>query len=104
MNNFPDLSSIKSVHAALQAYRQSIGKETNRHHYKNEVCLMSFAMNGDSKVLFSVKHASHQEVNLYRRVVCMNRRLIHAQIAYGIRKLACRAFVERHLAKAQETK
>ena len=104
MKNYPDLSNIKSVHAVLQAHRQSIGKETNRHHYKNEVCLMSFAMNGDSKVLFSVKHASHQEVNLYRRVVCMNRRLIHAQIAYGIRKLACRSFVERHLAKAQETK
>ena len=104
MKNCPDLANIKSVHAVLQAHRQSIGKETNRHHYQNENRLMSFAMNGDSKVLFSVKHASHQEVNLYRRVVCMNRRLIHAQIAYGIRKLACRSFVERHLAKAQETK
>ena len=104
MKKCPDLSNIKSVHAVLQAYRQSIGKETNRHHYQNENRLMSFAMNGNSKVLFSLKHASHQEVNLYRRVVCMNRRLIHAQIAYGIRKLACRAFVEKHLAKAQERK
>ena len=88
MKNIADPSNIKSVHAALKAYRQSLGKDTNRHHHQNENRLMSFAMNGDSKVLFSMKHASHQEVNLYRRVVCMNRRLIHAQIAYGTRKLA----------------
>jgi hypothetical protein len=44
------------------------------------------------------------KVTCLNEVVCMNRRLIHAQIAYGIRKLTCRAFVERHLAKAQERK
>lgn len=104
MSNCPDISKIKSVHAALQAYRQSIGKETNPHHYKNEVCLMSFAMNGDSKVLFSLKHSSHEEANLYSSVICMNQWLIHAQMTYEQRKVACRAFVERHLTKAQETK
>lgn len=84
--------NISSIQTALKKHRDSLGKETKPHHYINELRLIRFAMTGDSKKAYDLSNLPHEHLNMLRRVICMNRRLIGLHVEYPMRKQACRAF------------
>lgn len=90
---------IGSVQTALKDYRQSIGKLTYPHHYKNEIGLIRYAMTGNFKTHFDLKNLNGKQRWIARRVICLNRRLIRLHVRFKDRKQACREFFLKHQAK-----
>ena len=84
---------IGSVQTALKDYRQSIGKLTYPHHYKNEFGLIRYAITGDFKTHFDLKNLTVKQRWIASRVICLSCRLIRRHFIYNDRKQACRKFV-----------
>ena len=82
-----DLSVMQT---ALKDYRQGQGKETQPHHYANEVRLINFAATGSSQSCYRNLHLTRELSRTIRRVVCLNIRLIKLHVPYHDRKRSCR--------------
>ena len=78
------------MQTALKEHRQSIGKETGRHHYANEVGLINFEITGKHKGCIRELNISHQLLKTIKRVVFENIKLIKLHVAYKERKQTCR--------------
>ena len=75
---------------ALKAYRSSIGKTTEPRHYINEVRLINHAVTGSCSLCARSHADSRRQVNLIKKVIRLNIRLIRAGTLYFDRKKACR--------------
>ena len=82
-----DLSVMQS---ALKDHRQSIGKETGRHHYANEVGLINFAVTGKHRSCIRELKISRKLLKVIERVVVENIKLIKLHVTYEDRKQTCR--------------
>lgn len=82
-----DLSPMQSE---LKHRRDSIGKETKPHHYKNEICLVRFALIGNCKSRIDLKNLAGKQRWIASRAIFYNRRLIRMLASYKVRKQACR--------------
>ena len=90
MKQTPYTIDLSVMQTALKDHRQSIGKETERHHYANEVGLINFAITGNRKGCIRELNSSHQLLKTIRRVVCENIKLIKLHVTYEDRKQSCR--------------
>ena len=82
-----DLSAMQT---ALKEYRHSIGKETQPHHYANEVRLINFAVTGNIKGCYRSQAITRDLSKAIRRVVCQNIKLIWLHVEHKERKKSCR--------------
>jgi hypothetical protein len=98
-SNNPNLN-IASVQTALKNYRDSLGKETLPCHHINEIRLIRYAVNGNGKSPCSLNHLPREKLQIARRVICLNRRLIKLHVSYKDRKQACRELVLKYEAKS----
>jgi hypothetical protein len=87
---------IGSVQTSLKQYRDSLGKETERHHYANEIRLVRYAVTGSCKSDLDINNPSREQRPALREVIELNRQLIESHIDYKSRKLACRELVLNH--------
>ncbi len=90
MKQTPYPIDLSVMQTALKEHRQSIGKETGRHHYANEVGLINFAITGKHKGCIRELNISRQLLKTIRRVVCENIKLIKLHVTYEDRKKSCR--------------
>ena len=84
-----DLSAMQTT---LRDYRKSLGKETQPHHYMNEVSLIKFAVTGSCQGCYRNLNTTRKLSRTIRRVVCLNMRLIKQHVQYQDRKKSCRDF------------
>ena len=82
-----DLSVMQTT---LKDHRQSLGKETGRFHYGNEVGLINFAITGKHKGCVRDVIITRKVLKAVRRVVCENIKLIKLHVCFEDRKQACR--------------
>ncbi len=82
-----DLSSMQSE---LKHRRNSVGKETKPHHYKNEIFLVRYALAGNCKSYIDLQNLDGKQRWIASRAICYNRRLIRIDASYQVRKQACR--------------
>jgi len=92
--------TCESMQAALKAHRDSLGKQTEPHHYSNEVGLLRFALTGNSKAQCDLTNPPVARKQITRRVICTNRRLITEHVAFQLRKQACRELVLKYEAQS----
>lgn len=90
MKQTPYPIDLSVMQTALKDHRKSIGKETERHHYANEVGLINFAITGNRKSCIRELSISQQLLKTIRRIVCENIKLINLHVAYEDRKKFCR--------------
>ena len=90
MKQAPYPVDLSVMQTALKDHRQSLGKETGRIHYGNEVGLINFAITGKNKGCVRDLIRTRQLLKAMRRVVCENIKLIKLHVCYEDRKLACR--------------
>lgn len=90
MKQTPYPIDLSIMQTALKDHRQSISKETGRHHYANEVGLINFAITGKHKGCIRELNISRQLLKTIRRVVCENIKLIKLHVTYEDRKKFCR--------------
>jgi hypothetical protein len=90
MKQSPYPIDLSVMQTALKDHRQSIGKETERHHYANEVGLINFAITGDCKGCIRELNVSRKLLKVIERVVCENIKLIKLHVTYEDRKKNCR--------------
>lgn len=81
---------LSAMHRVLKHQRNSIGKETKPHHYKNEICLVRYALTGNCKSYIDLKNLAGKQRWIASRAICYNRRLILIDASYQVRKQACR--------------
>lgn len=89
-------NNIGSVQTSLKHYRDSLGKETKRHHYANEIRLIRFAITGSCKSDLDINNPSREQLPALRDVIRLNRQLIESHIDYKLRKQICRELVLHH--------
>lgn len=90
MKNAPYPIDLSVMQTALKEYRHSIGKETQPHHYANEVRLINFAVTGNTKGCYRNLAITREMSKAIRRVVCQNIKLIRLHLAHKERKKSCR--------------
>ena len=90
MKNVPYPVDLSAMQTTLKNHRQSLGKETGRFHYSNEVGLINFAITGKHKGCVRELIISRQLLKAIRRVVCENIKLIKLHVTYEDRKRSCR--------------
>ena len=95
-----DSPDIRKVHEALKSYRDSIGKQTQRHHYINEVRLINYSMTGRSQVVSEIKPVTRAKRRLYVSVICINCQLISKGVDYQLRKQVCRQVIQNQKTKS----
>ena len=82
-----DLSVMQT---ALKDYRQSLGKETQSHHFANEIRLINFAVTGNPMGCYRSLPDIRELSKTIRRVVYLNKALIKLHVPYQDRKKSCR--------------
>ena len=92
---------ISYVQDALKSCREKIGKETQKHHHRNEVLLMRFALTGDCMDEFDFGKVKPEDESLLSDLITLNVKFIQSNAPYKVRKTKCRAFVLETLAQAQ---
>ena len=90
MKKAPYPIDLSAMQTALKDFRQGLGKETQPHHYANEVRLVNFAATGSSQSCYRNLHLTRELSRTIRRVVCLNIRLIKLHVPYHDRKKSCR--------------
>ena len=90
MKQAPYPVDLSVMQTALKDHRQSLGKETGRIHYGNEVGLINFAITGKNKGCVRDLIRTRQLLKAMRRVVCENIKLIKLHVVYEDRKQSCR--------------
>lgn len=100
MKNVSNPIDLSSMQYTLKGYRKSLGKETQPHHYVNEVRLIRFAISGRFQVVSDIKPVTRAQRKLFKRVIDMNRQLISEGVNYQLRKLVCRQIVENQKNKS----
>jgi len=90
MKNAPYPIDLSVMQTTLKDHRQSIGKETGRHHYANEVGLINFAITGKHKSCIRELNISRKLLKVIERIVCENIKLIKLHVTYKDRKKYCR--------------
>ena len=90
MKNAPYPVDLSVMQTTLKDHRKSLGKETGRFHYSNEVGLINFAITGKHNGCVRDLVITRQLVKAMRRVVCENIKLIKLHVAYEDRKHSCR--------------
>ena len=99
MKSLSSAFNCASVQAALKAQRDSVGKQTKSCHYVNEVKLLRYALTGSASTACEFSNPPAERLQITRRVICLNRRLIKAHVPRKERKQACRDFVLKQQAK-----
>jgi hypothetical protein len=90
MKDAPYPVDLSAMQTALKDHRKSLGKETGRFHYSNEVGLINFAITGKHKGCVRELSITRKLVKAMRRVVCENIKLIKLHVCYEDRKQSCR--------------
>ena len=90
------------MQAALKAYRDSLGKQTEPHHYSNEIGLLRFALTGNAKAACNFANPPIGRKRITRHIICLNTSLIAAGVAFDQRKRVCREIALKY--KAQSLK
>jgi len=91
---------IRTVHAALKSYRDSIGKPTQKHHYINEVRLIYYAITGRNQAVSDIKSVTRLKRKLYAQILCINCQLISEGVDYQLRKQVCRQVFQNQKTKS----
>ena len=81
---------LSAMQRELKYRRESIGKETKPHHYKNEIFLVRYALVGNCKSHIDINNLTGKQRWIASRAICCNRRLIRMHASYKARKQACR--------------
>jgi hypothetical protein len=102
MKSLSSAFNCASVQAALKAQRDSVGKQTKPCHYVNEVKLLRYALTGSASTACDFSNPPAERLQITRRVICLNRRLIKAHVPRKERKQACRDFVLKQQAKEMQ--
>jgi hypothetical protein len=95
-------SGCASMQAALKAYRDSLGKQTEQRHYINEVGLLRYALTGNSRADYDLANPPIGRKRITRHIICLNTSLIAEGVAFEQRKRICREIVLKY--KAQSLK
>jgi hypothetical protein len=90
MKNAPYPVDLSAMQTTLKEHRQSLGKETGRFHYSNEVGLINYAITGKHNGCVRELLITRKLVKAMRRVVCENTKLMKLHVCYDDRKQACR--------------
>ena len=90
MKQTPYPIDLSVMQTTLKEHRQSLGKQTGRFHYSNEVGLINFGITGKHNGCVHELLITRKLVKAMRRVVCENIKLIKLHICYEDRKQACR--------------
>jgi hypothetical protein len=90
MKQAPYPVDLSVMQTTLKDHRQSLGKETGRIHYGNEVGLINFAITGKHKGCVRDVIITRKVLKAMRRVVCENIKLIKLHVDYEDRKPSCR--------------
>lgn len=80
MKSLSSAFNCASVQAALKAQRDSAGKQTKPCHYVNEVKLLRYALTGSASTACDFSNPPAERLQITRRVICLNRRLIKAHV------------------------
>lgn len=90
MKQAPYPVDLSAMQTTLKEHRQSLGKETGRFHYRNEVGLINYAITGKHNGCVRELLITRKLVKAMRRVVCENIKLIKLHVCFEDRKQACR--------------
>jgi len=88
-----------SMQAALKAYRDSLGKQTEQRHYINEVDLLRYALTGNSRADYDLANPPAGRKRITRHIICINTSLIGAGVTFDQRKKICREIVLKYEAR-----
>jgi len=89
-----------SMQAALKAYRDSLGKQTEQRHYINEVSLLRYALTGNSRADYDLANPPAGRMRITRHIICLNTSLIAAGVEFERRKEICREIALKYRAKS----
>jgi hypothetical protein len=103
MKNAPSHIDLSAMQAALKDHRRSLGKETEPHHYANEVRLINFAVTGNSRGCYRNLPITPELTRAIRRVVCQNIKLIKLHVPHPDRKKSCRDLFQRATSVVPQT-
>ena len=100
MKSHPTPFNCASMQAALKAYRDSLGKQTEQRHYVNEVGLVRHALTGNSRADYDLANPPIGRKRITRHIICINTSLIAAGVAFDQRKRICREIALKYEAQS----
>jgi hypothetical protein len=90
MKQAPYPVDLSVMQTTLKEHRQSLGKETGRFHYSNEVGLINYAITGKHNGCVRDLIITRKLLKAVRRVVCENIKLLKLHVCFEDRKQVCR--------------
>lgn len=93
-------SGCASMQAALKAFRDNLGKQTEQCHYINEIGLVRNALTGNSKADYDLANPPIGRKRITCHIICLNTSLIAAGVEFERRKRICREIALKYGAKS----